>query len=105
MIKKEIKPFDFIEKEETQFTRFVSPGVYTIEHDITIVNTVAFNQYPNDWSVNLGGNRVLNLNEQGDLTINGQIHALGTVTYDTASATLKFWDGVQWLPINTTTIH
>ena len=102
MIKKEIKPFDFIEKEETQFTRFVSPGVYTIERDITIVNNVAFNQYPNDWSVNLGGNRVLHMGDDGNLNITGQIQALGTVIWDNQTNRFKFWDGTMWQTINFT---
>jgi hypothetical protein len=103
MIKKEIKPFDFIEKEETHFMGFISPGVYTIEHDITIVNTATLNQpYPNEWSVQLGGQRVLQMGDDGNLNITGQIQALGTVIWDSQTNRFKFWDGIMWQTINFT---
>lgn len=99
MIKKEIKAFDFIEKENRSWfnPNFVSPGVYTIEHDITVVNAVGIGNYPNEWSVQLGGNRVLQMGEDGNLNIQGQIRALGTVVYDETGNRLKFWDGNQFV--------
>jgi hypothetical protein len=99
MIKKEIKPFDFIEKEvQTLFAGFVSPGVYTLEVDTAFTN-VGFNQYPNEWSVNLGGHRVLQMGENGNLNITGQLHALGTLIYDQETNRLKFWNGTEWIPV------
>ena len=92
MIKKEIKPFDFIEKEvQTLFAGFVSPGVYALEVDTTVD--------PNEWSVNLGGNRVLQMDAVGNLSIQGQLHALGTLIYDQETNRLKFWNGTEWIPV------
>ena len=100
MIKKEIKPFDFIEKEvQNLFTGFVSPGVYTLEVDTTVAFNQYFNQYPNEWSVNLGGNRVLQMDAVGNLSIQGQLHALGTLIYDQETNRLKFWNGTEWIPV------
>lgn len=91
MIKKELKRFYFIDKEDViNLGRiFISPGVYTIEHDITILRTV-------DNTLRVTGDVRVN---------NGRLHSIGTVIWNQELNRLEFWDGNQWAPINTTIIH
>lgn len=113
MIKKELKPFAFIEKIGHTFrimgvdtVDWTTPTLGTLNTFIGVNNTTLnFNQFPNEWSVNLGGQTRLRLHENGDLNVTGRVHALGSVMYDTTDTTIKFWDGNQWVPINPTIIH
>lgn len=100
MIKKEIKPFDFLVKEYRTFTGFVSPGVHTLELDTNNNQFVYIDTtlYPNTWQVNLGGNERLVLDADGDMRITGRIHALGSVIYNQETNRLNFWNGTEWLP-------
>ena len=95
MIKKELKKFYFIDEEDVInlgiifVSPFVSPGVYTIEHDITILRTGDVN----------------NLEVTGDIRVNnGRLHSVGTVIWNQELQRLEYWDGAMWQHLVTNNI-
>jgi hypothetical protein len=102
MIKKELKPFCFIECGEFSiFDGFNNAGHVLVAGDGGLTWTAPV---LNEWRVHL--DTAVNVDPQfvleanGDAILTGRMHALGTVIYDTTEQRLKFWDGNSWLNIN-----
>lgn len=94
VIKKRIKKHRLTHSEELYYDIdlgqvFVSPGVYTIEHDITILRTGDINAFE----------------VTGDIRVNnGRLHAIGTVIWNQELHRLEFWDGNVWQHLITNNI-
>jgi len=103
MIKKSIKSFNFVERNE--YDILVDPGnAFTPNGDLGFDIDITFTAPPNEWQVHLDRNNVITpqfvLDADGTVNVTGHVQSLGAVIFDQIEGVLKFWDGRTWIPIN-----
>jgi len=111
MIKKSIKSFNFVVKnDETILLGSLNtiPDDNIVGHLLqTNVDGVTgwVNTVPNDFTVRLDipnhPDPQFVLHADGDAIFTGRVHSLGSVMWNQVLNRLEFWDGTNWIPINT----
>jgi len=101
MIKKSIKSFNFVEDKITINTDVIAGQVLMVDMD----GGFTWQQPPNDWTVRLDipnhPDPQFVLHADGDAIFTGRVHSLGSVMWNQVLNRLEFWDGTNWIPINT----